>query len=72
MDSHGFGKGPSGAYQDVLNEFDSIWGAKDLIMTRSNLMVKWKARPHMGIIYLFPLIVQCFLPRWLYFGSFYN
>ena len=38
------------AYQDVLKEFDLTWGVKGLIMTRSNLVVTWKVRPHMGII----------------------
>ena len=27
------------AYHDVLSEFDSIWGVKGLIVTRSNLVV---------------------------------
>ena len=43
-------KAPDIAYQDVLKEFDSIWGVKGLIMTRNNLVVTWKVRPHMGII----------------------
>ena len=29
------------AYQDVLNEFDSTWGVKSLIMNHSNLVVIW-------------------------------
>lgn len=38
------------AYQDVLSEFDSVWGVKNLIMTRSNLVITWKVRPRMNII----------------------
>jgi hypothetical protein len=37
-------KAPDIAYQDVLNEFDSRWGVKGLIVTRSNLVVAWKIR----------------------------
>ena len=44
------GKGPDVAYEGVLKKFDSIWGVKGLIVTRSNLVVTWKVRPHMGII----------------------
>ena len=38
------------AYQDVLNEFDSTLGVKKLTVTRSNLVVTWMDKPHMGII----------------------
>ena len=38
------------AYQDVLDELDSVWCVKQLIATRSNLMVTWKERPWIGII----------------------
>ena len=43
-------KAPDVAYQEVLNEFDSTWGVKGLIVTMSNLVVTWKVRPHLGII----------------------
>ena len=43
MDSHGFGKKPDVAYDDVLKEFDNVWCVKGLIIT-------WKVRPRMGII----------------------
>ena len=43
-------KAPDMAYQDILNEFDSTWGVKGLIVTKSNLVVTWKVRPQMGII----------------------
>jgi len=32
-------KAPDTAYQDVLNEYDSTWGVKGLIVTWSNLVV---------------------------------
>ena len=31
-------KAPDVAYQDILKEFDSIWGVKGLVVTRSNLV----------------------------------
>ena len=43
---------PDVAYQDVLNELDSMWGVKNLIVTRSNLVVNWMDRPHMRAHYL--------------------
>ena len=43
-------KAPDVAYHDILNKFDLTWGVKGLIMTRSNLVVTWKDRPHMSII----------------------
>ena len=42
-------KAPDVVYEDVLNEFDSTWGSKGLIVTRSNVVVTWKVRPHMDI-----------------------
>ena len=45
-------KAPAIAYHDILQEFDWIWGVKGLIMTYNNLVVTWKVRPHMGIIFL--------------------
>ena len=38
------------AFEDVLDEFDSVWCVKGLIVTRSNLSVTWKVRPQIGII----------------------
>ena len=38
------------AYQGVLDDLDSIWGVKGLIVTHSNLVVMWKVKPQMGII----------------------
>lgn len=32
------------AYQDVLDEFDSMWCIEGLIVTQSNLTVTWKVR----------------------------
>jgi hypothetical protein len=43
-------KAPDVAYRDVLDEFNSIWETKGLIVTRSSLVVMWKVRPRMGII----------------------
>lgn len=43
-------KVPEVAYQDVLNEFDSIWRVKGLIVTHSIIVITWKVQPHMGII----------------------
>ena len=43
-------KAPNVAYQDVLDELDSVWCVKGLIIIHSNLMVAWKDRPPMGII----------------------
>jgi hypothetical protein len=43
-------KAPNMAYQDVLNEFDSTWVVKGLIMTYNNVVVMWKVSPHMGFI----------------------
>ena len=43
------------AYKDVLNKFDSTWGVKNLIMTRSNLVVTWMDRSQMCIVSWFPL-----------------
>ena len=40
---------PGVAYQDILKEFDSHGGVKNLIMTRSNLVVTLMDRPHMSI-----------------------
>ena len=42
-------------YQDFLNEFDSTWGVKGLIVTLSNSVITSKVRPHMGIISWSPL-----------------
>ena len=58
------------AYQDVLNEFDSMWGVKGLIVTCSNLVVMWKVRPWMDIISQFPLGFALVLQRWLYLVPF--
>jgi hypothetical protein len=46
-------KAPEVAYQDDLNEFDSTWGVKGLIMTWNNLVVTSRVRPHVDIISLF-------------------
>ena len=43
---------PDVVYQDVLNELDSMWGVKNLIVTRRNLVVNWMDRPHMRAHYL--------------------
>ena len=63
-------KAPDVAYQDNLEEFDSIWGVKGLIVTRSNLVVTWKVRPHMGIYFFISPSVALVLPMRLYFDSF--
>ena len=47
---------------------NSIWGVKGLIVTWSNLVIMWKVRLHMGIIFLFPLGLRWFSQGWLYFG----
>ena len=52
------------SYQDILNDFDSTWGVKGLIVTWSNLVVTWKVRPHMGIISWSPLTL-----RWFFWGD---
>ena len=41
---------PDVAYQDVLNEFDSTWGVKNLIVTWSNVIVAWMDTLQMNII----------------------
>ena len=38
------------AYEDVLNEFDSVWCVKGLIVTHIDIVVTWKVRPQMGTI----------------------
>lgn len=43
-------KAPNIAYEDVLIYSHKIWCVQGLIATRSNLVVTWKIRPHMGII----------------------
>ena len=48
------------AYHDVFKEFDTIWGVKTLIVTRSNLVVTWMDRTQMSTISWFPLRL-----RWL-------
>lgn len=53
-------KAPDVAYQDILNEFGSTLRVKGLIVTRRNLVVKWKVRSHLGIISWFPLGVHWF------------
>lgn len=60
-------KAPDVVYEDVLNEFDSTWGSKGLIVTRSNVFVTWKVRPHMDISWS-PLGLRWFAHVWLYFG----
>lgn len=37
------------AYQNVVDEFDSVSCAESLIVTRSNLMDTWKVKPQVGI-----------------------
>ena len=46
---------PDVAYKDVREVSDNVWCAKDLIVTYSNIVVTWKARPMMGIIVEVPL-----------------
>jgi hypothetical protein len=36
---------PNVAYQDILKEFDLTWGVKNLIVTKSNLVVTWMDKP---------------------------
>ena len=36
---------PDVAYQNILKEFDSTWGVKNLIAIWSNLVVTWMDRP---------------------------
>lgn len=43
-------KAPNVAYQDILDEFDSVRGVKVLIVTRSNFVVTWKVGPQIDII----------------------
>lgn len=38
-------------YHNILNEFDMAWCVKGFIATRSTLMVTWKIRPRMGIVF---------------------
>ena len=52
------GKAPDVVYQDILNEFDSTWGVKGLIVTQSNPVITWKVRPQMGISSWFPLSLR--------------
>jgi hypothetical protein len=52
MDYLIFGKASDVAYQLAfeINEFDSTWRGKGLIVTRSNVVATSKVRPQMGII----------------------
>ena len=43
-------------------------GVKGLIVTWSNLVVTWKVRTKMGIVYRSPLGLRWFTCVWLYFG----
>jgi hypothetical protein len=46
------GKTMDVAYHDVLNKLDLTWGGvKGLIVTRGNLIITWKDKPRMSIIY---------------------
>ena len=68
-------KTPDVAYQDVLNEFDSMFergggGFKSLITNCSNLVVTWEVRPQTCIISWFPLNFALVLPGWLYLVPF--
>ena len=36
--------------EDVLKEFDTTWGVKNLVVIRSNLVVTWMDKPQMSII----------------------
>jgi hypothetical protein len=38
-------KAPNVAYQYVFNGFNSAWGVKGLIVTRSNLVITWEVGP---------------------------
>ena len=53
-------------YQDILDELDSVWCVKGLIVTHSNLMVTWKNRARMALFleFLTTLFFGVF-PRWL-------
>ena len=42
-------EGPDVAYQDVLKEFDTTWGVKNLIVTWNNSAVTWMDKPQMNI-----------------------
>ena len=36
--------------EDVLKEFDTTWGVKNLVVIRNNLVVTWMDKPQMSII----------------------
>ena len=55
-------------FQDILNDINSMWGVKGLILTCSNLVVTWKVRPWLDIISCCPLSFTLFFRRWLYFS----
>ena len=38
-------KAPDVTYQDILDEFNSVWCVKGFIVTCSNLVVTWKVWP---------------------------
>jgi hypothetical protein len=45
-------KAPDVDYDDVFNEFDSVWCVQGLIVTRRNLSVTRKVALRMGIIFM--------------------
>ena len=58
------------AYHDVFKEFDTTWGVKNLIVTRSNLVVTWMDRPQMSTISWFPLRLRWLTQDGCILGSF--
>ena len=58
------------AYDDMLNEFQLIWRVKNLIVTRSNLVVTWMDRLQMSIVSSFPLRLRWFARVGCILGSF--
>ena len=64
---HDLQKIPDVAYDNVLDTFDSVWYVKGHILTRSNLSVTRKVRPHMVIIPQIPTFLRWFSRDGLYF-----
>ena len=65
-------KVPHVAYHDILNNFDSTWRVKGLIVTWSNLVVTWKVSLQMSTISWFPLGLRWFAHSGCILDSFLN
>ena len=58
------------AHHEFLNDFDSTWEVKSLIMTWSNLVAMWKVRAPNGYYFFISPWWALFLLGWLYLAFF--